>query len=95
MVEQVKNLDGQARIGEIRRIEERYSEDIGVTDQSIEYCCTIEVVRYETLDGIPLYRVEQISDKSRDYYSISIDKLKKLNYIPNPCTKEDIDKVYR
>ena len=69
-----EDLERKVATGKLKKINERYNNDICVTDGSKNFNCSIEIDIYTDLEGNNLYRVEQHIDKKRDYHTINIEE---------------------
>ena len=70
----IEDFERKVAAGKLKKINERYSNDIGVTDGSKNFTCSIEIDVYTDLEGNNLYRVEQHIDRKRDYHTINIEE---------------------
>lgn len=70
----VNKLDAQVQNGEIKKVNERYSFNIGVSDNGKHFSCTVIEDRYEDLDGNHLYRAIQHIDKNRNYHTVDLEE---------------------
>lgn len=67
-------LEKKVNVGEIKKVNERHSFNIGVTDGSQTYNCTVLIDLYTDLEDNHLYRIEQHIDKNRNYHTIDINE---------------------
>jgi len=79
MLEFINKLDTQVANGEIKKVNERYSLNIAVTDSGKHYTCTIIKDIYEDLNGNHLYWVEQHIDKNQNYHTVDIKEMQIAN----------------
>lgn len=68
----VEKLNKLASKGEIKKINERHSFDIGVTDGNMTFNCVVIVDLYTDLEDNHLYRAEHNVDQQKDYHTIDI-----------------------
>lgn len=68
----VKFLKEKVQQGDIIKINERDSENIGITVDEETYMCRVLIDMYTTLEGTDLYRVEQHIANNSDHHWIYI-----------------------
>lgn len=68
----VEKLNKLVSKGEIKKINERHSFDIGVTDGNKTFSCVVIVDLYTDLEDNHLYRVEHNVDQQKNYHTIDI-----------------------
>ncbi|MEN8185507.1 MAG: hypothetical protein ABFR05_00100 [Bacteroidota bacterium] len=73
--ELVTFLEGKANKGEIKKVNERRSFNIGVTDNKRNFTCTVITDLYKDKEGNDLCRIEHRIDNESGYHAIDVDKL--------------------
>jgi hypothetical protein len=69
----VKELNEKVLKRDLKKINERHSSNIGITEGNRTIKCWVLVDLYTDLEGNNLYKVEQHIDKESDYHTIDIE----------------------